>query len=339
MLSKEINSIKCYNDIMVYMVKGVIYLNNKAIIDKVVSNVEKTIIGKKYAIYNIIKGILADGHILIEDVPGVGKTTLVKALAKSLNLTYGRIQFTPDLLPSDVTGISIFNQKTMQFEFRKGPVFSNILLADEINRTSPKTQSALLEAMEERQISEGNSTYEISKPFIVLATENPVEHKGTFALPEAQLDRFMIKIKIGYPDALSEAKMLEIYKNDEPLKNIESVTESEEILSLQKKVREVYVSKDINNYIVSIVNATRNSRFITLGASPRASIALLRMAQAEALLDERDYAVPEDVKSNAVSVLCHRIILSASARANSYDSENIIKDIVNNLAVPKIREK
>lgn len=308
-------------------------------IDKVVSNIEKTIIGKKYVIYNIIKGILADGHILIEDVPGVGKTTLVKALAKSLNLTYGRIQFTPDLLPSDVTGISIFNQKTMQFEFRKGPVFSNILLADEINRTSPKTQSALLEAMEEKQVSEGNSTYEISKPFIVLATENPVEHKGTFALPEAQLDRFMIKIKIGYPDALSEAKMLEIYKNDEPLKSIESVIDSEEILSLQKKVREVYVSKEINNYIVSIVNATRNSRFITLGASPRASIALLRMAQAEALLDERDYAVPEDVKSNAVSVLCHRIILSASARANSYESENIIKDIVNNLAVPQIREK
>lgn len=314
-------------------------MNEKQLIDTIAENVEKSIIGKRYVIYNIIKGILANGHILIEDVPGVGKTTLVKALAKSLNLTYSRIQFTPDLLPSDITGISIFNQKTMEFEFRKGPVFTNILLADEINRTSPKTQSALLEVMEERQVSEGNSTYTLKQPFIVLATENPIEHKGTFTLPEAQLDRFIMKVKIGYPDAISEAKILSTYRVNEPISSIVSVASGEEILSLQKKVREVYASDEINDYIVIIINATRNNRFISLGGSPRASLSLLRIAQAQALIDGRDYVVPDDVKNNAVSVLSHRIILSSSARANIYDSDSIIKDIINNLPVPKIKTK
>ena len=307
------------------------------LISRIISNIEKVIIGKKHEINNILKGIIANGHILIEDVPGVGKTTIVKALAKSLNLSYSRIQFTPDLLPSDITGISIYNQKTMEFEFRKGPVFANIVLADEINRTSPKTQSALLEVMEENQVSEGNNTYELNQPFFVLATQNPIEHEGTFVLPAAQLDRFMIKVKIGYPDKENECRILELYRNEEPLEDLNSVIDKDEILMLQKKVREVYVSKEINGYIVDIATATRKDKNIILGVSPRAALALLRISQATALINERNYVIPEDVKENVLLTLSHRIIISSLARANNYNNDDVISEIISKIFVPRVK--
>lgn len=308
----------------------------KQLIERIVDNIEKVIIGKTDEIYNIIKGIMANGHILIEDVPGVGKTTLVKALAKSLSLSYNRIQFTPDLLPSDITGISIYNQRDMQFEFRKGPIFANVVLADEINRTSPKTQSALLEVMEENQVSEGINTYKLSQPFFVLATQNPIEYEGTFTLPEAQLDRFMMKISIGYPSKPSEARILEVYKNQDPLSGIESVATAEEIIHLQQAVKNVHVALDINNYIVDIANATRNNNYLNLGISPRASLGLLRVSQASALIKGRNYVIPEDIRENAMLVLCHRIMPSSMARANNMDRETIISDIIKSVAVPKV---
>ncbi|MDF2882404.1 MAG: magnesium chelatase [Clostridiaceae bacterium] len=312
-------------------------MDERGIINKIVLNIEKVIIGKEYEIYNILKGIIGNGHILIEDVPGVGKTTLVKALSKSVNLSYNRIQFTPDLLPSDITGISIYNQKSMEFEFKKGPVFCNILLADEINRTSPKTQSALLQVMEEKQVSEGNNTYEMKEPFIVMATQNPVEYEGTFVLPEAQLDRFMIKVKLGYPDKMYETKILSTYINDEPLKSLETVADAEDILIIQKKVRQVSASKEIYDYIANIVDATRNNKFLILGASPRASLALLRISQANAFIDGRDYIIPEDVRENVNIVLEHRLRSSSLAKSNNYTTKNVIDDIMKTLPVPRIK--
>lgn len=306
-------------------------------IKNIIYNIEKVIIGKRYEIYNIIKGILANGHILIEDVPGVGKTTLVKALAKTISLTYSRIQFTPDLLPSDITGISIYNQRTMEFEFRKGPVFSNIVLADEINRTSPKTQSALLEVMEENQVSEGNNTYKLTKPFFVLATQNPIESEGTFRLPEAQLDRFMIKVSMGYPERKDEADILKLYRDRQPLEEIESVVSLNDILKLQEMCRKVHVSDVINDYIAAIADATRNNKYLILGCSTRASLALLRISQANALIDGRDYVIPEDVRGNALLVLGHRIVVSALARANNYNAELVLKDILKTITVPKVK--
>jgi MoxR-like ATPase len=312
-------------------------MNGEQLVKEIVYNIEKVIIGKRYEIYNIMKGIIADGHILIEDVPGVGKTTLVKALAKSLNLTYSRTQFTPDLLPSDITGISIYNQRTMEFEFRKGPIFANIVLADEINRTSPKTQSALLEVMEEKQVSEGNNTFILQKPFFVLATQNPIESEGTFVLPEAQLDRFMIKVGIGYPERKDEANILKIYRNRQPLEDIEAVAGIEDIIELQKQARNVYVTDEINDYIAAIADATRNNKYLILGSSTRASLALLRIAQANALINGRDYVIPEDIRENALLVLGHRISVSALARANNYDSQSVIFDILKTIQVPKVK--
>lgn len=312
-------------------------MGERELIKDIVYNIDKVIIGKEYEIYNIMKGIIANGHILIEDVPGVGKTTLVKALAKSLNLSYKRIQFTPDLLPSDILGISIYNQKTMEFEFKKGPIFSNIILADEINRTSPKTQSALLEVMEEKQISEGNETYKLEEPFIVLGTQNPIEYEGTFTLPEAQLDRFILKVNIGYPEKIYESRMLKVYKDNDPLESIGRVAEAIDIIQIQKKARSIHVSDEINYYIVNIAEATRNNKYLSLGISPRACLALLRISQASALINGRDYVTPEDVKENAVSVLSHRVIISPYGRANNYTGEGVIKDILKVLAVPKIK--
>lgn len=312
-------------------------MDSGQLIKNIVYNIEKVILGKQYEIYNIMKGIIVDGHILIEDVPGVGKTTLVKALAKSLNLSYKRIQFTPDLLPSDITGISIYNQKNMEFEFRKGPIFANIVLADEINRTSPKTQSALLEVMEEKQISEGNTTYKLEKPFFVLATQNPIDSEGTFVLPEAQLDRFMIKVEIGYPERKEEANILKLYRDRDPLEEIGCVASIEDIIELQKIARSVQVSDVINEYIANIADATRNNKHTILGSSTRASLALLRVAQANALINGRDYVIPEDVRQNAVLVLAHRIVVSALARANNYDNEAVIKDILKTVTVPRVK--
>lgn len=308
------------------------------LIEKIIGNMEKVIIGKNWEITNILKGIISNGHILIEDIPGVGKTMLVKALAKSFNLSYSRIQFTPDLLPSDITGVSIYNQKTMEFQFIKGPIFANIVLGDEINRTSPKTQAALLEVMEERQVSEGNNVYKLQRPFFVLATQNPIEYEGTYPLPEAQLDRFMMKVSIGYPSEEAELSILNVYRRNEPIETIGAVAEAEDILSLQAKVREVYVNDDINKYIINIINATRNNKFLVLGASTRATLALLRVSQANALMNGRNYVVPEDVKENALSVLSHRIILTPSARVSNYTSDDVVRDILNIVPVPKVNE-
>jgi MoxR-like ATPase len=311
-----------------------ILVNDKDLIRNIVQNIEKVILGKTSEIYDIMKGLIAGGHILIEDVPGVGKTTLVKALARSLNLSYSRIQFTPDLLPSDITGISIYNQVSAQFEFKKGPIFANIILADEINRTSPRTQSALLEVMEECQVSEGNITYILERPFMVLATQNPIEYEGTFTLPEAQLDRFLMKVRIGYVDKESESRILQIYGGNYKVKDIEPVAECNQILAMYENAMKVYVSKEITDYIVRIVNATRSSKYITLGASTRASIALVRVAKASALIDGRDYVIPQDVKRNAAAVLSHRLRLSSTARANNFTQETLLKGILDDTPLP-----
>jgi len=299
-------------------------------------NIEKVIIGKNSVVKNILKGILAGGHILIEDIPGIGKTTLVKALARSLNLSYSRIQFTPDLLPSDILGVSIYNQKEMNFEFRKGPIFANIVLADEINRTSPKTQAALLEAMEELQVSEGRSIYELKKPFFVMATQNPIEYEGTFNLPEAQLDRFMIRIKIGYPSPEDEITIMKNFKEEVPLDKLEAVASIEDVLLLQERTRKVKVTDEIYRYIVNIVKETRESNLFTLGASPRASIALMRISQATALIKGREYVIPEDVKENAGMVLAHRLILSSYARGQGSNAFEALQIMVSTVEPPRL---
>lgn len=312
-------------------------MREQELVERIADNIERVVIGKDKEIRDILKGIFACGHILIEDVPGVGKTTLVKTLAKTLNMSYSRIQFTPDLLPSDITGVSVYNSKLGEFNFKKGPIFSNIILADEINRTSPKTQSALLEVMEENQVSEGNETYKLQLPFIVLATQNPVEYEGTFILPEAQLDRFMIKVKIGYADKKSEARILELHGSKNPLSNIEAVANKEDILNLQTKVKEVFAAHEINEYIINLVNATRENKYIKLGGSTRAALSLLKIAKANAFMQSRDYVIPQDVKNNFKAVLCHRITLSSSARANNLNSESIAEDIIDKVPLPRVR--
>ncbi|WP_160679992.1 MoxR family ATPase [Clostridium sp. C8-1-8] len=311
-------------------------MREREIISKVLDNLNKVIIGKQYEINNILKGVIANGHILIEDVPGVGKTTLVKALAKTIDLTYSRIQFTPDLLPSDITGISIYNQKNMEFEFKEGPIFSNIVLADEINRTSPKTQSALLEVMEENQVSEGGQTHRLKSPFIVMATQNPIDYDGTFRLPEAQLDRFIIKVSLGYPSSEAEVDILEKYREKSPLEDLSNVVTAEDILYLQEAVKKVKVATAVNEYIVRIANKTRESNYISLGVSTRAILSLQKVAQASALLNGRNYVIPEDVKENAALVLSHRIILSSTGKANGYGERETIEDILRMVEVPRV---
>ena len=306
-----------------------------ALVERIVNNVNKVIIGKDNVIADIIKGILSNGHILIEDIPGVGKTTLVKALAKTLGLNFNRIQFTPDLLPSDIVGVSIYNPKEMNFEYKKGPVFTNILLADEINRTSPKTQAALLEVMEERQISEGNSTYFLDAPFIVLATQNPIEYDGTFELPEAQLDRFAMKILIGYPKKSDEIEILRNFRESDPLSTIEKVVSHEEILRAIEEVKHVKVSEDIMDYIIRIVYETRNNSDLLMGASPRASLSLMKVAQAQAYIENRDYVIPDDVKNNVVNVLGHRVRLSNQAKNRLISGNEIVKQILNSVSAPR----
>ncbi len=311
--------------------------NNVELIESIVGNIEKVIIGKQKEIYDIMKGMISGGHILIEDVPGVGKTTLIKAIKESLNLTYSRIQFTPDLLPSDITGISIYNAGTGKFTFNKGPIFSNIVLADEINRTSPKTQSALLEVMEEMQVSEGGVTYEVEEPFFIMATENPIEYEGTFSLPEAQLDRFMIKVHLGYPSKMDEAYILNLYRSENPLNELTPVANKEDIINIQKQVKEIKVNNEINKYIVNIIDATRNHKEIVLGGSTRASIGLLRIAQATALIKGRDYVIPEDVKENVKLALSHRLILTNGSIARGIKVEDILEEILNVVIAPKVR--
>jgi len=321
--------------------KGAVNLMSdvKQIADRVINNVEKVIIGKHEEVRQALIALLCQGHVLIEDVPGVGKTMLAKSLAKSIGCQFKRIQFTPDLLPSDVTGISIYNQKTQEFEFRPGPIITQILLADEINRATPKTQSALLEAMEERQITVDGVTYPMPKPFLVLATQNPVEYEGTFPLPEAQLDRFLMRISLGYPSRSDEANILTHQQYRHPIEELTQAVDVEELRAAQEAVKQVYVDPLIKDYIVNIVDATRHHGEVYLGASPRGALALFKTGQVRALLDGRDYVAPDDIKNLAIPTLGHRIIVSPAARIKNVNARDIVAEILNQVAVPEGKVK
>ena len=303
-------------------------------IQAVIENIEKVMIGKREVAELSIVALLAGGHVLLEDVPGVGKTMMVRSLSKSVGANFKRIQFTPDLLPSDVIGVSIYNPKTLQFEFRPGPIVGNIILADEINRTSPKTQAALLEAMEEASITIDGETLDISKPFFVMATQNPIEYEGTYPLPEAQLDRFLLKIKMGYPTAQQEIEVLRRAENRQPIQEIEAVMSVEELLKLQQHVKQVYVEDGVKSYIVDIARATRNHQNVYLGVSPRASIALMKAAQAYAFMQNRDFVKPDDIKYLAPFVFGHRLILAPEARYEGVQPEEVIQEVIQQIFVP-----
>jgi MoxR-like ATPase len=296
--------------------------------EKVAANVERVIVGKHAEVRLALVALLCRGHLLIEDVPGTGKTVLAKAIARSLGCSFRRIQFTPDLLPSDVTGLSIYNQKTQEFEFRPGPIMAQIVLSDEINRATPKTQSALLECMEERQATVDGTTYRMPDPFLVIATQNPIEYEGTFALPEAQLDRFLLRLRMGYPEPVDEIVILDEQKRGHPIDELEEVASVEELRSMQAAVREVYVDPAISDYIVRLVNATRSHPDVYLGASPRGSLALYRASQALAALTGRDYVIPDDVKALAVPALAHRLIVKAAATIRDIDAEGLVRELL-----------
>ena len=302
--------------------------------DRIIRNVGQVIIGKRSEIRETVLGLLCDGHILIEDVPGVGKTMLARALAKSIGCTFSRIQFTPDMLPSDVTGVSVYNQKTMEFEFRSGPIMAQIVLADEINRATPKTQAALLEAMEEHQMTVDGYTHRLGPPFLVLATQNPIEYEGTFPLPEAQLDRFLMRIELGYPTPQEEMAMLDSQQFQHPLNSIQQVVSVQELLAAQQAVREVYIAPEIKQYIIDLVTATRRHPDVYLGASPRGALALYRTAQARAASVGHDYVQPDDIKALAGPTLAHRIIIGPSARIRDIAPRAIIHDIMTTTPVP-----
>ncbi len=300
---------------------------------KIVDNIEKVIIGKREVVELVVTALIADGHILIEDVPGIGKTSLVSALAKSLGLKFKRIQFTPDILPSDITGFSMYNMKTGEFEYRAGNIMSNIILADEINRTSPKTQASMLEVMEERQVTVDGVTYPIPNPFMVLATQNPVEYLGTYPLPEAQLDRFLMKISIGYPTLSMEKKILEIYREGNPMSELKQVADGQMIIDIREAVRKITVNEKINEYIVKIVSASRVHAQAKLGCSPRAALFLMKAAQARAFMEGRTFVIPDDVKGLASSVLSHRLVLTQEARLKGVLNSDIINEVLDNTAV------
>ena len=302
--------------------------------ERIAQSVGQVIIGKRNEVRLTVLGLICQGHILIEDIPGVGKTMLAKALARSIGCTFSRIQFTPDMLPSDVTGVSLFNQKTREFEFRAGPIMAQIVLADEINRATPKTQSALLEAMEEKQVTVDGVTYSLEEPFMLLATQNPIEYEGTFPLPEAQLDRFMVRIQLGYPSPNEELTVLSAQQYEHPINNMYQVVSVQELLAAQKAAREVYVADEIKRYIIDLVNASRQHPDVYLGSSPRGSLALFRTAQARASMAGRDYVVPDDVKALAEVTLAHRIIVGPAARIKDISSRTIVQDILASTPVP-----
>ena len=309
----------------------------KSVADTIIANVERVIVGKHGEVELALIALLCQGHVLIEDVPGVGKTMLAKALAKSVGCAFKRIQFTPDLLPSDVTGVTIYNQKSGEFEFRSGPVMAQIVLADEINRATPKTQSALLEAMEERQVTVDGTTYTLPAPFMVMATQNPIEYEGTFPLPEAQLDRFMMRISLGYPSRSDEMKILDAQQLVHPIEAIGEVISRADLMEMQQRVKKTYVDPLVLEYIVDVVTATREHQEVYLGASPRGSQALHKATQARAALLGRDYAIPDDVKALATATLAHRLIVSPAARIRNVDPRHVIAEILDTVPVPGAR--
>lgn len=306
----------------------------KALGERILANLEKVVVGKRQVLDLIVISLLCEGHVLIEDVPGVGKTILARSLAKTVGGSFSRIQFTPDMLPSDVTGVSIFNQEKHQFEFRQGPVFGQIILADEINRATPKTQAALLEAMEERQVTVDGVTHPLPRPSLVLATQNPIEYEGTFPLPEAQLDRFLLRVRLGYPSPADEIKILEDQQFRHPIETLEAVTSVEEVLTAAETIRNVYVSPAVKRYIVDLTGRTRQSGDVYLGASPRGSLALFRTGQARAALNGRDHVLPDDVKALSGSVLAHRVIVGPAARLRELSADRIVHEIVYSTPVP-----
>ena len=303
----------------------------------IVENVENVIMDKRFAIELTLMSLICKGHILIEDVPGVGKTSLASALARSLNCSFKRIQFTPDIMPSDITGFSVYNPKIGDFEYKRGAILSQVVLADEINRTSPKTQSSLLEAMEEKQVTVDGVTYKIKEPFIVLATQNPIEYLGTYPLPEAQMDRFFMRISIGYPNRLEEMKMVSRFRQENPLKTLRAVATGEDILALQRMAEQVHVDKRINEYIVNLVWHTRENAYVALGASPRASINLYKAAQAWALYNNRDYVLPDDVIKMAGPVLAHRVVLKQEGKMKKITQNDIVQMALEGTRVPVVQ--
>jgi len=305
-----------------------------AVARKIIDNVAKVIIGKEPVIKQALAAMIAEGHILIEDVPGVGKTMLAKSISASIGCSFKRIQFTPDLLPSDIVGVSIYNQSTGEFQFRPGPVMAQIVLVDEINRATPKTQSALLEAMEELQVSVDGATRPLDRPFIVIATQNPIEYEGTFPLPEAQLDRFLMRISLGYPSFAEELSVIERQEQSHPIDKLSAVATPEDVLGLQNAAKNVYVDGAVREYIVGLIEATRMHEDVTLGASPRASLGMFRAVRAKALLEDRDYVIPDDVKDLAHAVLAHRMILAPSARMRGLHTGQVIEGLLESVAVP-----
>jgi MoxR-like ATPase len=302
--------------------------------ERIAQSVGQVIIGKRNEVRLAILGLLCRGHILIEDIPGVGKTMMARALAKAVGCSFSRIQFTPDMLPSDITGISIYNQRTNEFEFRPGPIMAQVVLADEINRATPKTQSALLEAMEEKQVTVDGVSYQMDNPFIILATQNPIEYEGTFPLPEAQLDRFMLRIQMGYPAAAEEITILSAQQFEHPIANLQQIISVEELLRAQAAIHHVYVADEVKQYIVNIVTGTRAHSDVYLGSSPRGSLALFRTSQARAAMAGRDYVVPDDVKALADVTLSHRVIVGPSARIKDITSRTIVQDVLAATPVP-----
>jgi MoxR-like ATPase len=302
--------------------------------DRVITNLQRVMHAPDETLQFSVLCLLAEGHLIIEDFPGVGKTSLAKAIARSVDCAFSRLQFTPDLLPSDVTGVNVFNQRSNEFEFRPGPVFANILLVDEINRASPKTQSALLECMQERQVTIDGVSYQLPPPFMVMATQNPIEYEGTYPLPEAELDRFTMRIAIGYPPLPDEAKMLSEQATDTPLDRLECVASAQEVLDGIEDAKRVFVEESLNRYVVALLRQSRSDNRLYLGASPRAGIALIRVAKARAIVLGRDYVEPDDIKMVAPTVLAHRLILAPEARSSGLDAEDLVRSILERTPVP-----